>query len=445
MCHKKSDSRREFIRKSLSASAAIGSLSVLPSAVLAGRRKAAPSDTINLGLIGCRNMGFNIMRLHMDQPDAQCVALCDVDGEFLDSRTEDVKSKQGSAPRKYTDYRKMLENPDIDAVVIGTPDHWHCLHLTAAIDADKDVYVEKPMANSIAEIEIMTKAANSSNRVVQVGQQQRSGTHWAEIMETIQSGRIGYLRKIKVWGNFRYGVGIPVVQDSNPPSHLDFDFWLGPAPLRSFNASRLHSKWRMFWDYGGGLLTDWGVHLMDMALWAKQVDYMPLSVSAVGGNYSFKEFAHETPDTLSVVYEMKDFVLTWDHTAGTETGPYDMHYGLAFRGDKGTIVANRNGWELKPETPDGKEATQKIPWTDGINYHKEHVRNFLDCVKTREKPNCTVENGRLPAIYTHLGNIAYRTGEKLFYDESRQKITNSKAANRYITPTYRAPWKLPVV
>jgi len=435
--------RRKFIQNSLAASAYVGTLGMLPSGVLAGKRKASPSDIINVGLIGCRNHGFGMLELHIDQPDARCIALCDVDQRVLDSRTNDVKERQGTAPKQYGDYRKLLENKDIDAVVIGTPDHWHCLNLTAAIDAGKDVYVEKPMANSIAEIEIMTHTAKKSKQIVQVGQQQRSGTHWKEIMDVIQSGQIGYLRKIKVWGNFHYGVGIPVVPDGPEPNHVNYDFWLGPAPERTFNASRFHSKWRMFWDYGGGLLTDWGVHLIDMALWAKKVDYMPLSVSAAGGNYSFKDFAHETPDTLSVIYEMKDFVLTWDHTAGTETGPYDKHYGLAFRGDNGTIIANREGWELKPEWRKEEYATTKLDWTEGKRYHAEHVRNFLDSIKTREQPNCTVDKGRLAAIYSHLGNIAFRTGEKIVYDQEKKEITTSRKANELVTPVYRKPWKLP--
>ncbi|NJM94369.1 MAG: Gfo/Idh/MocA family oxidoreductase, partial [Cytophagales bacterium] len=339
--------RREFINRAASGLVGLGALSILPMSVLAGQRRVAPSDRINVALIGCRSHGFNILKHHMDQPDALCVALGDVDQSVLEGRRKDVSEKQGKTPKTYTDYRKLLENKDIDAVIIGTPDHWHCLPMVEALQAGKDVYVEKPMANSIAEVELMTRAALASKQVVQVGQQQRSGTHWAQIMQTIDEGRLGYLRKIQVWGNFAYGVGQARVPDSPAPSTVDFDFWLGPAPKRSFNAARFHGSWRMFWDYGGGLMTDWGVHLLDMALWAKKVDYMPLSVSAVGGNLSFADRAHETPDTLSVVYQMKDFVLTWDHVAGIQSGPYDKLYGIAFVGDQGSLVIRSTAsWNL---------------------------------------------------------------------------------------------------
>ena len=433
--------RRNFVKQS---AFGLGALSVLPSAVWAGQRKPAASDTINVGLIGCRGQGYWILENHMNNADAQCVALCDVDESVLNDKAAQVEKKQGSKPKLYTDYREMLADKDIDAVIIGTPDHWHCLPFVAALEAGKDVYVEKPLANSIGEIEVMTAAAKRySKQVVQVGQQQRSGTHWADIMGMVHSGKLGTVRKIKVWGNFNYGIGQPKKSDEPVPAGVDFNTWLGPAPDRTFNPTRFHGSWRMFWDYGGGLMTDWGVHLLDMALWAKQVDYMPLSVSAAGGNLSFATHNHETPDTLSVVYQMKDFVLTWDHTAGTQSGPYNKPYGLAIVGDDATIVANREFWELKPETRDGKPTMEPELFDKGKNYHPEHVRNFLDCIKSRESPDCTIDMGRLAGIYAHLGNLSHRGGGPVTYDETKREIVNNKAANALVFPSYRKPWVLP--
>lgn len=435
--------RRTFIRNS---SLSLGALSILPSAVWAGQRKAAASDTVNIGLIGCRGQGFWILENHMKNPDAQCVALSDVDANVLNERAAKVEELQGKKPKLYKNYLDLLADEDLDAVIIGTPDHWHCLQLVHALEAGKDVYVEKPLANSIGEIEVMTAAAKKyGKQTIQVGQQQRSGGHWMEIMDLIHSGRLGTIRKINVWGNFNYGIGPKKLPDAPVPEGVDFDSWLGPAPDRTFNPNRFHGSWRMFWDYGGGLMTDWGVHLLDMALWAKKVDYMPLSVSAAGGNLSFSDHAHETPDTLSVIYQMKDFALTWEHTAGIQTGMADKNYGLAFIGDNGTILANRQSWELRPEYRDDRFVTEKIEPQPGKENHSEHVRNFLDCIKTKEMPRCTIEMGRMAGIYAHLGNIAYRSGGPVIYDESKQKIINNKGADALVFPQYRQPWVFPKV
>lgn len=433
--------RRSFIKKT---ALGLSTLSLLPGAVWAGRRKAAASDVINVGLIGCRSQGFWILENHIKNPDAQCVALSDVDANVLNERAAQLEKSHGKKPKLYSDYRELLADKDVDAVIIGTPDHWHCLQLVHALEAGKDVYIEKPLANSIGEIELMAAAAKRYNKqTVQVGQQQRSGAHWQEIMQLIHGGRLGMIRKINVWGNFNYGIGPKKLPDGPVPAGVDFDMWLGPAPDRSFNPNRFHGSWRMFWDYGGGLMTDWGVHLLDMALWAKKVDYMPSSVSAAGGNLSFPDYAHETPDTLSVVYQMKDFVLTWEHTAGIQTGMSDKNYGLAFIGDNATIIANRQGWELRPEYRDDKFVTEKIEPQPGKENHPEHVRNFLDCIKTKETPRCTIEMGRMAGIYAHLGNLAYRGGGPVAYDEAKKKITNNKAANALVFPVYRKPWALP--
>ena len=238
--------RRNFVRQS---ALGLGALSVLPSAVWAGKRKPAASDTVNVGLIGCRGQGYWILENHMNNADAQCVALCDVDENVLNDKAAQVEKKQGKKPKLYKDYRDMLADKNIDAVIIGTPDHWHCLPFVHALEAGKDIYVEKPLANTIGEIEVMTAAAKKYNKqVVQVGQQQRSGTHWADIMGMVHGGKLGTVRKIKVWGNFNYGIGQPKKPDEPVPAGVDFNTWLGPAPDRTFNPTRFHGSWRMFWD-----------------------------------------------------------------------------------------------------------------------------------------------------------------------------------------------------
>lgn len=437
-----STSRREFLANATKLAAASG-LSLSPILSNASNKKTAASDKLVVALIGCRNMGFGDLQNALKQPGVECGALCDVDSEVLAQRTADVLKIQGKAPVQYKDYRKLLENKDINAVIIGTPDHWHCLPFIAACEAGKDIYVEKPLANSIAECDLMVKAARKHNRVVQVGQQQRSGAHWKKAMDYMNAGKIGDLRKVNIWGNFNYGIGAMKIPDEAVPAGVDFDMWLGPAPKRSFNKARFHGNWRMFWDYGGGLVTDWGVHLIDMALWVKGITQLPLGVSSAGGNFSYADHAHETFDTMSVSYQMKDYVINWEHTAGVEVGPYGKLYGLAYVGNDATLVINREGWEVFPEVQNGNYKVAGLPKQSGGESHEPHMKNFIECIKTREDPACTIENGRLVAVYAHMANIALRTNSRLEWNEANKNFGNNAAANALITPVYRKPWVLP--
>jgi predicted dehydrogenase len=317
-----------------------------------------------------------------------------------------------------------------------------------ACEAGLDVYVEKPMANSIEECNLMVKAANRYNRVVQVGQQQRSGSHWNKINQMIKSGRIGQLRKTNIWGNFNYGVGQPKTADTAVPAGVDFDMWLGPAPQRSFNPTRFHGSWRMFWNYGGGLMTDWGVHLIDMALWAKDIVTPPHKILATGSNIAFPDHNHETYDTMSVIWEIGDYQITWQHTAGIQNGPWGKNYGIEFIGDLGTIVCDRGGYKVIPQWDDKekKNKTEPEEFTKGGENHQEHAQNFIDCIKSRQKPVCTPEMGRAVAIAAHSANIAVRSGANLLlWDEAKGRFTNSEKASQYIVPEYRKPWALPKV
>jgi predicted dehydrogenase len=444
-----SNTRRQFLADSTKLLAATGLVGIVPSTASAAvpvTARSFPSDAIALGLIGARGQGMADLRQALKQPGVRCAALCDVDDAVLAERRADVERIQGKAPVVYKDFRRLLDDKSIDAVIIGTPDHWHCYLMTAACEAGKDVYVEKPLANSIGECDLMVAAARKYARVVQVGQQQRSGDHWQSAMRLIKSGGLGQLRKTLVWANFNYGAGQPRVPDSPVPRGVDFDMWLGPAPKRSFNAARFHGSWHMFWDYGGGLMTDWGVHLMDMALWAKDVTTaLPLSVAASGGNFAYPDRAHETFDTQSVTYQMPDHVITWEHTAGIETGPWGRNYGLAFVGNDATLVIDRSSWDLFPESSDGKFEVPALPRQAGTDSHEAHVRNWIDCLRTRKDPACPIETGRLAAIYTHMGNIAMRTSSRLVWDAGSRTFGSNAAANALLVPTYRKPWKLPTV
>ena len=199
----------------------------------------------------------------------------------------------------------------------------------------------------------------------------------------------------------------------------------------------------MFWDYGGGLVTDWGVHLIEMALWAKDIKETPLAVMASGSNWAYPDHAHETFDTMSVCYQLKDYSITWEHTAGIKTCPYNRLYGLAFIGNDATLVIDREGWELFPESENGQYKVPAIPKQGARDSHEDHVKNFLECIKSRKDPNCSIENGSLVALYAHMGNIALRTQSRLEWNDTAKNFGNNKAANALITPHYREPWTMP--
>jgi predicted dehydrogenase len=438
--------RRKFISDTTRLTAAAGLTGFVPSISGTARPKGSANNKVAVALIGARNMGYGILSHAINQPDVECAAICDIDDRVLDDKIEEVFLKTGKRPARYKDFRKLLENKDIDAVIVGTPDHWHCLPTVYACQAGKDVYVEKPMANSIEECNVMVKAARKYNRVVQVGQQQRSGAMWNHVMEKIKSGDIGQLRKVQIWANFNYGVGRTRVPDSPVPEGVDFDMWLGPAPERTFNEARFHGSWRMFWDYGGGLMTDWGVHLIDMALWAKDIHEPPLAALSSGGNFSHPDNAHETFDTMSVSWQMTDYNINWEHTAGIQNGPYGRLYGLAFIGNDATIVADRGGWEIFPELEDGKYKVPAIPAQGSRGEtHEEHVKNWLECIRSGKDPNCTVETGRNVAIYAHMANISLRTNTCVVWNPVRNDFGDNKAAMALYTPVYRKPWELPTI
>lgn len=436
-------SRRKFLQKSALFTAGAGMLSTASWS----HPYISPNEKINVGLIGCRSQGFYVLREFLQTGSVNCLGICDVDQQVLEEKAAALKNDFQQLPKLYRDFRKMLEDKAIDAVIIGTPDHWHCLQTVYSCQAGKDVYVEKPLANSIGECNLMLEAARRYNRIVQVGQQQRSSPVWKGAMEYIQAGHIGKLRKANIWANFHYGIGARKQSDEPVPAGVDFDLWLGPAPERSFNPARFHGNWRHFWDYGGGLMTDWGVHLLDMALWAKEDMTEPEQVMAYGSNLSFEEYSRETYDTMSVIFPKKDYVINWEHAAGHQTGPYDMPYGIALVGDKATVVADRGDWTVK--TGDSKETEEfmtlakdykkQSSWSDVGN----HVRDFLSSVKSRESPSCSVEVGRNVAQYAHMANIAVRSGEgSLSWDVSRQSFTNSKAGDSLIMSPYRESWRL---
>ncbi len=437
-------SRRRFVRDS---SLAFGAVMV-PSALRAGTKAVAPSDQVRVGVIGCNGMGFANLRAILKIPELTCGALCDVDASVLDRRAGEVEQRTGTRPKGYADFRHLLEDPDIDAVIIGTPDHWHCLMMVMACEAGKDVYVEKPLANSIGETRLMVVAAERYGRVVQAGQWQRSGAHWSDAATYVQSGAIGRIRLVKAWAYQGWMKAIPVKPDEPVPEGIDYDMWLGPAPARPFNPNRFHFNFRWFWDYAGGLMTDWGVHMIDMVHYAMG-DAGPKGVAANGGKFAYPNDASETPDTLQAVFEFPDYTMLWEHATGIDLGPYQRDHGVAFIGNLGTVIVDRGRWEVLPESEDVDGRISYLTTPMPVQRRRDdggldaHMVNFVECIKSREQPKCNAAVAARAAVTAHLGNIAFKTGRRLTWDDAMGSFPGDAEANAHLLPAYRVPWQPP--
>lgn len=452
-----SNSRRQFIRRTSAAVAGTAIAGGLPlESISQTIRRVSANDKINYGLIGCKGMGWSNLRSHlMNVPEVECIALADVDQSVLDERAANVAELRGGRkPKLFKDYRKMLEMKELDAIIIATPDHWHCLTFCDALSAGKHVYCEKPLANSIEECNIMMKAAKRYNKMVQIGQWQRSGGHYRQAHEYLKTGKLGNIRLVKCWAYQGWMEPVPVKPDSAPPAGVDYDMWLGPATKRAFNPNRFHFNFRWFWDYAGGLMTDWGVHEIDIALYFMNAS-APKSVVASGGKLAYPDDASETPDTLQAVFEYDNFNMLWEHATGIDGGNYGKTEGIAFIGNNGTMVVNRGGWEVIPETKRDQQGVLQYKIEDlpdqgrvgGGDYLGEHVKNFVQAMQKNDASilRCGIETGAVAAINAHMGNVAFKTGRKVYWDAAKGEFKNDKEANMLIKANYQNGWKLPNV
>jgi predicted dehydrogenase len=453
--------RRQFLQQSVSgvvgasvigasasASAAASSGAGAPSTALSQDKVAGANRRIRVGLIGCGGMGAGDLR-DMLKSGAECVALCDVDNDQIAKVQATIDKTFNQKPSLVTmDFRKVLDRKDIDAVIVGTPDHWHALPTVMACEAGKDVYVEKPLSLTIGEGRVMVDVARRTNRVVQMGTQQRSATHYAEAVDYVKSGALGKIRLVKTWAYQDWMGNIPVVPDSDPPLSVNYDMWLGPAPKRPFNKNRFHFNFRWYYDYSGGLMTDWGAHMIDIANWGMNVK-APKAAVSVGGKFGFPDDAEETPDTQQTLWECDGFSMIWEHATAIGQGPYMRDHGVAFHGNNGVLVVDRGGWEVLPETeriPGTKKkyrmAGEPRRGAGNEDYHLKHVQDFLDCMDSRKRPRSDVEIGHNSMIACHLGNIAFRTGRRVAWDVEKEQVTGDAEQQALVMKEYRAPWSL---
>jgi len=433
-------SRRHFLERSALAAFGASGLAALGRAAESSTLlPVPPSERIRLGVIGCGNMGRGDLATFLLYPEVDCVALCDVDDKMLAAGLELVQEKRGHRADTVKDYRRVLDRKDVDAVLVATPDHWHALPTIHACEAGKDVYVEKPLATTIDEGRAMLTAATRHRRIAQMGAQRRSSPTYGEATEFVRSGKLGKVGLVRAWAYLDWIKPIGRPADAPVPAGVDYDMWLGPAPLRPFNPNRFHFNFRWFWDYAGGLMTDWGVHLLQVLLWGMG-DEWPKAVMSSGGKYVLDDNS-ETPDTQMTIFEFPSYTMVWEHKVGVGLGLYNRPWGMSFTGTEGTLVINDSGWEILREPSKDLLEPRKFP--GGTDPRPAHVRNFLDCVKSRQKPVEDLEAGHFLSTVAHLGNLALRSGRRIVWDPAQEKVVGDKEADRLVGCAYRKPWKLP--
>ena len=445
--------RRDFIKRVAQGSAVVSSLSA--------QRVLGANERIGIGVIGFGLIGRLHARNFHRLPGAQVVAVADVFQPRLDATVDSV----GGAAARYHDFRRLIEDKNVDAVVIATPDHWHALITMMACAAGKDVYVEKPLTLFAQEGRWMVDCARRHKRIVQVGTQQRSGEHYARARELIRGGHIGELVSVQIhyFRNVMPGFGNPT--DSEPPPGLDYNLWLGPAPQRPYNPNRSIYHFRWFWDYSGGQMTNLGQHSLDIVHWCTGAT-APTRVTSTGSRRFLKDNC-EVPDTQDAILEYPSFTVLLQirecAAGGTTTGTPN----LVFHGTKAALRISRDGFEI---VPDRKEPPQNIVarimgghpiggpqslggptnqfWAqplkdtsgDRENQLTAHARHFLDCVRTRKQPVSDLQSGHEVVTACHLANISARLGRSVRWDEKTEQIIDDGEANAMLTKQYRSPW-----
>jgi predicted dehydrogenase len=442
--------RRHFtkVMAALSATSAISQLRVFGA-----------NDRVRLGFIGVGNRGDQVLDGFLKHPDAEVVAVCDIYQPYLDFAAQ----KAGSNPKKFTDYRRLLELKEVDAVVISTPDHWHALQTIAACQAGKDVYVEKPICLRLAEGRAMVEAVRSAQRVCQSGLHRRSSPMCREMAEFVRGGSLGKITGVRTFhlqNEWPKGIGHPA--DSEPPAGLDWEAWTGPARKAPYNRNRGLYKFRWFFDYTGGQITNNGIHYLDLIHWALGHD-APLAVTAMGGKFAVED-NRDTPDTMEALWQYPGGTLvTFTQFNANGANAAALPCEIEFRGTKGTLYFRSGGWEVVPEKITSNEFPARSPvdralergWRAGeaplIQPKKvtgraetaDHARNFLDCIKSRAACNSDLESAHRSTSATLIANIAMQTKAYLEWDAKSEKFVNHAAANKLLRYDYRPPLRFP--
>lgn len=398
------------------------------------------NETPQVALIGGRNQGRGVALRHI-AAGARIHTFCDIDDAIHAKVAPEFENAQGRPAKIVKDWRRVLDDKEVDAVIIATPDHWHTHMALAACQARKDVFLEKPVSQTIREGQLIRDAARKYDRVMQIGTMRRSAEHFQTAADYVGSGKLGKICLVKAWMcQERPSIGNP--PDSTAPAGVDYDQWLGPAPKRAFNANRFHYNWRFFWDYGNTELGNQGVHMLDVALMG--IDKMlnnrkplPRKVSGQAGIYWLKD-AKEVPDTQMVNYDYGDFLLTW------ELRSFNRHQwiegtpaGTAFYGTQATLIVDGDGWKVTGPKGEVLERAGKTPF--------QHEKNFLACLKDRKRPVADIEVGRLSTTLCHLGNLACQLERPLVFDPVTETFPGDAEAGKRLEKKYRDGFALPRV
>lgn len=444
--------RRDFIRHSILAGAAVGASSITAKAQ---DDASGANDRVIIAFMGCGGRGQFLLDEFAKRDDVEIRWLADPDSRRHAGAQQKLAAANRPEARTTQDFREVLDDPEVDGIVGALPDHWHAPATVFACQAGKDMYVEKPTSHSIWESRKMIEAARKYNRVVQVGAQNRSNEYCYAAYEHIRSGEFGDVHFARVLNSkLRPDIGNP--PDSETPEGVDYDMWLGPAPLRPFNENHFHYAWHWFWDYSGGDIINDGVHQMDIARWMIDKTY-PKAVSSGGGMFYYKD-AQETPDTHTVSWDFDDMTMSFEQclwapymqktamdVRDTDTLPTWPFSGtrIEIYGTKQMMFFSRHGGGWQCFDADGNSA--KIHHGRFSPSNTAHIGNYIDCIRSRELPNGDIEKVHYSTLLCHYGNIAYRTGRRLHIDPQTEGFINDDEANAYVKRTYREPWVIPDV
>ena len=437
---KSETTRRKFFQQTSHAAAVIAAASTLGGVHALG---ATASKPVRLGLIGCGSiMRTHIRGLVAEQKDVAVTWLCDVDEQQLDLAAKGLGKGGSSKPRRTSRYEDVLADDQIDAVLIATPHQWHAPMALNAMRAGKDVYLEKPISHVFAEGPLLVVAAKQSGRILQQGSQMRSSPVTLKAGQLLRDGILGEIKVARAWSAEKK-VAVKPVLDSSPPNGVDYDRWLGPATVRSFNANRFHKTWRLFRDYANGDIGDDGIHDLDMATWGLGVNTLPSKVTARGGTMFLQEHCSEFPDNMNVVYEYPDGrTIVFEHFPFTPYGIHGYDSGNVFYGTEGYMVFSRRGAFNVFLGPKGTKGPTEDAEHRGRRGYPEHMANFLSAVRERSPINAPPEIAHRSCALVHLGNATYQTTGQLSFDSATERFINCDAANRLLTKEYREPFGL---
>lgn len=420
--------RREFLKRSATGALAF---SILPNLI----SKGAPSDKVRVAHIGLGGMGNQHMKWFAVLPEVEIVALCDVDANHLNGTLETLKQLQpGTQARTYEDFRHILDRKDVDAITCATPDHWHAQIASLAFEAGKDVYGEKPLSYDVREAQTMLKKLTRHNRIFQLGTQIHATDNYHRVVEIIHSGAIGNVHTIRLWKTgFSPDLGFPKVQ--TPPPHLNWDMWLGPAPLTGYFPEKCHRTYRHFLDYSGGIFADFWCHIADVAWWSVH----PKGLKSVVARGEKSDGIADAPKWMEADFDFDNVKVFWTTEPPKVPGAAERGIGAYFEGDKGTLICD---YRTRSITING-ETMEDIPSVDQtIPRSPGHQQNFIDAVKSRTQPESNLAYAREMTLPMHLALISWRLGRKLEWDSQKEKFLGDSAANDLLSRKYRKAWSL---